>query len=144
MDIFKQVADHIRTLGLDTPRTTSAGRQIIQEDNPPQDNSRDVALQGVSTGRAQQDLGRNRSIPMMIQVTIKNMNQKQAFEDAWKIADSFDKLPRMENKKWVTLESGDGSFLFENSETYTQPRGLGQTEHGAYVYVLTLLLNIEK
>lgn len=144
MDLYARVADHLRTLGLSTPRLTSENRKIIQEDNPPQDNERDIAIQGVATGQAQQDLARNRSLSPLIQITVKNTNQAQAMDDAWRIADSFDKLPRKEKDDWVTLKSSDGSFVFENSEVYTQPRNLGKQEHDAYLYVLTIRLNITK
>lgn len=144
MDIYARVADHLRSLNLYTPRLTDKGKQIIQEDRPLQDNERDVAIQGIATGQALQDLARNREIPLMLQVSIKNTNQTEAFNDAWKIADSFDKLPRKENAEWVTLVSGDGSFLFDSSEVYTQPRNLGQQEHNAYIYVLTVRINITK
>nr|WP_270792560.1 minor capsid protein [Enterococcus casseliflavus] len=98
----------------------------------------------MASGQGQQDLARNRQIPFMVQIIIKNTNQSQAFNDAWKIADSFDKLPRKENGEWVTLRSSDGSFLFDSSEVYTQPRNLGIQEHDAYLYVLTVRLNISK
>ena len=142
MDIYSRIADHLRLLNLATPRKNSNGKQIIQEDKPVQDNDKDVAIQGVSSGQGEKDLARNRYISFLVQFTVKNISQKQAFEDAWKIADSFDKLPRKENDEWVTLKSSDGSFLFESSEVYTQPRNLGQTEPGAFVYVLTVRLNI--
>lgn len=143
MDIFKSVANHLRTIGLSSPRLTSNGVQIIQEDDSLSDNDKDVAVQGVATGAGAKDLARNRSLPFMVQILVKNTSQKQAFDDAWKIANSFDKLPRQENNKWVTLQSEDGSFLFESSEVYTQPRNLGKTEHNAYIYVLSIRLNIE-
>ena len=144
MDLFARIADHLRLLELETPRLTSTGKQIIQEDKPPKDNERDLSIQGVASGQGQQDLARNRQIPFMVQIIIKNTNQSQAFNDAWKIADSFDKLPRKENGEWVTLRSSDGSFLFDSSEVYTQPRNLGIQEHDAYLYVLTVRLNISK
>lgn len=144
MDLFTQVANHLRSLNLATPRTIASGKQIIQEDKPPQDNERDIAIQGIASGVGGKDLARNRNISFMMQITIKNKNQKQAFDDAWKIADSFDRLPRKVNEKWVTLQSSDGSFLFESSEVYTQPRNLGLTEHNAFLYVLTVRLNITK
>lgn len=144
MDLFTKIADHLRSLGLSTPRLTSDGKQIIQEDKPPKDNERDLAIQGIATGQGHKDLARNRQIPFMVQITIKNTDQTQAFNDAWKIADSFDKLPRKENEEWVTLRSSDGSFLFESSEVYTQPRNLGIQEHDAYIYVLTVRVNITK
>ena len=144
MDLFTQIANHLRSLGLQTPRTTSSDKQIIQEDRPPQDNERDISIQGIASGQGQQDLARNRELSLLVQITIKNTNQKQAFDDVWKIADSFDKLPRKENDEWVTLKSGDGSFLFDSSEVYTQPRSLGQEEHKAYLYVLNVRLYIRK
>lgn len=142
MDIYARVCDHLRILNLKTPRLNSSNKQIIQEDKEPQDNERDVAVQSVATGSGQRDLARNRLVPLLVQVSIKNLNQKQAYDDAWAIANSFDKLPRMENKEWVTLKSNDSSFLFESSEVTTYPRNLGQTEHKAYFYVLTIKLNI--
>lgn len=144
MDLYARLADHLRTLELETPRLINDNKQIIQEDKPPQDNERDIAIQGISSGQGIQDLARNRELSLLIQVTIKNVNQKQAFDDAWKIADSFDKLPRRENDEWITLQSSDGSFLFESSEVYTQPRNLGIQEHDAYIYVLTVRINITK
>ncbi len=144
MDLYARIADHLRTLELQTPRSNSEGKQIIQEDKPVQDNERDIAIQGIATGQGVQDLVRNRELSLMVQITIKNTNQKQAFDDSWKIADSFDKLPRKENNEWVTLESSDGSFYFDFSEVYTQPRNLGQEEHKAYMYVLTVRMNIRK
>ena len=136
MDLFARIADHLRLLELETPRVTSTGKQIIQEDKPPQHNERDLSIQGIASGQGQQDLARNRQIPFMVQIIIKNTNQSQAFNDAWKIADSFDKLPRKENGEWVTLRSNDGSFLFDSSEVYTQPRNLGIQEHDAYLLSL--------
>lgn len=142
MDIYARVCDHLRTLHLQTPRVNSSGRQIIQEDREVQDNERDIAVRSVPTGTAERDLGRNRALPLLVQITIKNINQKQAYDDAWKIANSFDMLPRKENDEWVTLKSSDGSFLFETSETTNYPRNIGQSEHHAHYYVLTIRLNI--
>lgn len=144
MDLYARICDHLRTLKLDTPRKTTSGKQIIQEDREPQDNSQDIAVQSVPTGPATQDLARNRSMSLLVQISIKNTNQKHAYDDAWKVADSFDKLPRKENGEWVTLKSSDGSFIFESSEVTGQPRNLGQTEHKAYFYVITLRINITK
>lgn len=144
MDLYARICDHLRTLKLDTPRKTTSGKQIIQEDREPQDNYQDVAVQSVPTGQAMQDLARNRAMALLVQVSIKNTNQKQAYDDAWKIADSFDQLPRQEKGEWVTLVSSDGSFVFEGSEVTGQPRNLGQTEHKAYFYVVTLRINITK
>ena len=144
MDLYARICDHLRTLKLDTPRKTTSGKQIIQEDREPQDNLQDMAVQSVPTGTAMQDHARNRSMEMLVQISIKNTNQKQAFDDAWKVADSFDQLPRKEKDEWVTLQSNDGSFVFESSEVTGQPRNLGQTEHKAYFYVLTLRINITK
>ena len=143
MDLFARIADHLRLLELETPRVTSTGKQIIQEDKPPQHNERDLSIQGIASGQGQQDLARNRQIPFMVQIIIKNTNQSQAFNDAWKIADSFDKLPRKENGEWVTLRSSDGSFCLIRVK-FTQPRNLGIQEHDAYLYVLTVRLNISK
>ena len=142
MDIYARVCDHLRTLNLETPRLNSSGKQIIQEDKGPQDNERDIAVQSVPTGTAERDHARNRSLPLLVQITVKNVNQKQAYDDAWKIAGSFDMLPRIENREWVTLASSDGSFLFESSETTNYPRNIGQAEHDAYFYAITIKLNI--
>lgn len=144
MDIFSILSNRLRTLQLETPRLTDNGRQIIQEDNPPQDNERDLSLQSVASGQGIKDLSLGREMSFLVQVTIKNTDQLQAYNDAWKIANDFDRLPRYENSKLVTLESGDGSFSFDSSSVYTQPRNLGKQEHDAYLYVLTLALNIRK
>lgn len=144
MDIFSVLAGHLRTLGLETPRLTADGTQIIQEENPPQDNERDIAIQSVASGQGIKDLMLNRELTFLIQVTIKNTNLSQAYNDAWKIANEFDRLPRYENEELVTICSSDGSFSFDSSNVYTQPRNLGKQEHDAYLYVLTLALNIRK
>lgn len=78
MDLFARIADHLRLLELETPRVTSTGKQIIQEDKPPQHNERDLSIQGIASGQGQQDLARNRQIPFMVQIIIKNTNQSQA------------------------------------------------------------------
>lgn len=142
MDIYARVCDHLRTLNLKTPRLNSSNKQIIQEDRVPQDNERDIAVQSVATGGGQQDLARNRLVSLLVQISIKNLNQKQAYDDAWAIANSFAKLPRKENNDWVTLTSSDGSFLFGSSEVTTYPINIGQAEHKAYLYVLTIKLYI--
>ncbi len=56
MDLFARIADHLRLLELETPRVTSTGKQIIQEDKPPQHNERDLFIQGIASGQGQQDL----------------------------------------------------------------------------------------
>lgn len=144
MDIFSVLSNRLRTLQLETPRLTDNDRQIIQEDNPSQDNERDISLQSVASGQGIKDLSLGREMSFLVQVTIKNTDQLQAYNDAWKIANDFDRLPRYENNELVTLESGDGSFFFDSSSVYTQPRNLGKQEHDAYLYVLTLALNIRK
>lgn len=133
---------------MQTPRTNNSGRKIIQEDRPPQDNDRDIAVESSSGASAGRDLARNRSITLPIQITVKNINQKQALDDSWKIAESFDSLPRTKidnngNKEWVTIQSNDGSFLFESSEVYVQPRKLMFSEHNAAIYIMMVHLNIE-
>lgn len=148
MDIYARVCDHIRSLNLQTPRLNNNGRQIIQEDRPPQHNDRDISVESSAIGAASRDLARNRSLPIPIQITIKNINQKHALDDCWKLAESFDNLPHKEtdedgNNEWVTIQSNDGSFLFESSEVYVQPRKLMFSEHNAAIYIMMVHLHIE-
>lgn len=76
MDIFSVLSNRLRTLQLETPRLIDSGRQIIQEDNPPQDNERDISLQSVASGQGIKDLSLGREMSFLVQVTIKNTDRK--------------------------------------------------------------------
>lgn len=142
MDFYESLAKHLTTnLELKSVDVDGENQQVIKFKESDNENC-DICLLDGASSPGDRYFGTTNSYNMLIQVIVKNKNQKTAYDDSMKIYQELDSLPRLKVGELFTIKSSDDSFIFRSSEGYTLPRMIEITEHKAYIYAFLIKADI--